>query len=74
MNIREGAVSNYSELISEYIDFLSSYNGYSQWYTLDSRSDSFYGATLCIPMHDYCVDEEVYSYTLVIGDRYLNSN
>ena len=74
VNIREGAVSNYSELISEYIDFLSSYNGYSQWYTLDSRSDSFYGATLCIPMHDYCVDEEVHSYTLVVGDRYLNSN
>ena len=74
VNIREGAVSNYSELISEYVDFLSSYNGYSQWYTLDSRSDSFYGATLCIPMHDYCVDEEVHSYTLVVGDRYLNSN
>ena len=74
MITREGAVSNYSELISEYIDFLSSHNGYSQWFTLDSRSESFYGSTLCIPMGDYSVSEAVKSHILVVGDRYLNSN
>lgn len=72
----KGYVSNYLELARAAEKFFTQKGNeeVSEWELIDNRVDSFYGATIKIPLSDYEVDESVKDSILIIGDNKFITN
>lgn len=61
MLYREGTANDFGDLMLQYIEFLQCYNDDTiAWNLIDPRLNTYYGATMSIPMSDYKVEESSY--------------